>query len=278
MNAIQEKILDIYKLVGDLCDKHDIPFYAIGGTCIGAVRHKGFIPWDDDLDIAIPIQDFDRFWDVAEKELPEYLNIYTCKNKRKYRYIFGKIHNINTTFIEESEIGYPDAYKGIFVDIMPIASIPDNPTDKKAFHKKILLYSKMNYIRRYPYKGMDTIKKKIIWIMMRPLCLFTKFDFFSEKWLALLRKYPLGSSSLTGYTWWDTNFEKLTFPMEDFAESLELPFEDTIINCPIKYDDYLTRQFGDYMKLPPVDQREPHMVNVIDSNLSYEVYREKENI
>ncbi|NLL97419.1 MAG: LicD family protein, partial [Clostridiaceae bacterium] len=237
-----------------------------------------FIPWDDDLDIAIPIQDFDRFWGIAEKELPEFLKIYTCKNKRNYRYIFGKIHNINTTFIEESEVGYPDAYKGIFVDIMPIASVPDNPTEKKNFQKKISLYSKLNYIRRYPFKGMETFKKKIIWIMMRPFCLITNFDFFSEKWLNLLREYPLGSSSLTGYTWWASHFEKLTFPMEDFAGTLELSFEDTDIKCPVNYGDYLTRQFGDYMKLPPTDQRAPHMVNLIDTKESYELYVERKKL
>ena len=268
MNDIQEVILDIYRVVENLCTKHDIPFYAVGGTCIGAIRHHGFIPWDDDLDIAIPIQYYDQFWDIAEKELPHHLKVYTCENVRNYRYIFGKIHNRNTTFIEKSELGYHDAYKGVFIDIMPLSSIPDDEYKREKFYEKLLKYSQLNYIRRYPYRGMDTLKRKIAWIMMRPLCLVISSDYYSEKWLNMLRDNPLGSSSLTGYTW-STQVRRLTFPMIDFESTVNLPFEDTIIKCPVNYHDYLTIQFGDYMKLPPEDQRAPHHTETIDINKSY---------
>ena len=274
MNEIQSTILSIYKQVSAICDKHGIPFYAIGGTCIGAVRHKGFIPWDDDLDIAIPIQHFDRFWEVAEAELPEYLRIYTSENTRRYRYIFGKIHNIYTAFIEASEVEYPDAYKGIFVDIMPISSVPDDETARERFFRKIQMYSKLNYVRRFPYKGMGTAKKKIAWLLMRPLCVFTKPDHFSEKWLNMLRQVPFGNTKLTGYTWFD-QIRKLTFPMKDFQDFVEVPFEDTTIKCPADYHDYLTIQFGDYMELPPMDQRTAHHTDTIDINKSYLEYRKE---
>lgn len=276
MNDIQKTILDIYKEVYKLCSEHSIPFYAIGGTCIGAVRHKGFIPWDDDLDIAIPIQDYDRFWDIAEKELPQHLSIYTCNNKRNYRYIFGKIHNANTTFIEKSEIGYPDAYKGIFVDIMPISSIPEADDEREKFYKNILKFSKLNYIRRYPYEGMDTTKKKIMWLFMRPLCLITSFDHYSKKWLEMLRSHPLGSTNLTGYTW-STQIRKLTFPMNDFETTVDLPFEDAIIKCPVDYHDYLTIQFGDFMKLPPENQRTQHHTEEISIIKSFKDFKKEQH-
>ena len=125
MNDTQKVILDIFACISNICNKNGIRYFASGGTCLGAVRHQGFIPWDDDLDIAIPIQDYDKIWKIAQKELPHHLKIYKEDDIRHYRYIFGKIHNENTTFIEKSEIKYPESYKGIFVDIMPISSIPD---------------------------------------------------------------------------------------------------------------------------------------------------------
>ena len=76
MTDVQEKILEIFKEIVKVCNKYDIPYYAIGGTCLGAVRHKGFIPWDDDMDIAIPIEDIDRFIKIAKKELQN-IYIYT---------------------------------------------------------------------------------------------------------------------------------------------------------------------------------------------------------
>ena len=276
MNEIQGIILEVYKTVCDLCKRHEIPFYAIGGTCIGAVRHKGFIPWDDDLDIAIPIQHYDRFWEIAERELPEHLKVYSCKNIRNYRYIFGKVHNYNTTFIEKSEVGYHDAYKGIFIDIMPISSIPDDNVKREKFYSNLIRFYKLNYIRRYPFSGMDSLKKKILWLLMRPVSLIVPPDYYSEKWLNMLRENPLGSSSLTGYTW-STQVRKLTFPMKDFEKTIEVPFEDTIIYCPVDYNDYLTIQFGDYMKLPPEDQRAPHHTETIDCNKSYINYYKGES-
>lgn len=274
MNDIQRTILDIFKQVALICERHDIPYYAIGGTCIGAVRHTGFIPWDDDLDIAIPIQHFDRFWEVAAQELPNPLQIYTSRTVKHYRYIFGKVHNAATTFIEESELAYSDAYKGIFVDIMPISSVPDDEAERSRFYKGILRCARLNYIRRYPLKGMDTVKKKLMWLLMRPMCLFTTPDYYSQKWLDILRRVPFGSTALTGYTW-SLRIEQLTFPMEDFQNSVELPFEDTTMKCPAGYHDYLTAQFGDYRKLPPEDQRRPHFTETVDVNTPYAAYRRK---
>lgn len=272
MNDVQKVILDIYKQVKIICEKHNIKYFAIGGTCLGAVRHHGFIPWDDDLDIAIPIQYFDMFWEIAEKELPSYLKTYTCYNKRHYRYIFGKIFNANTAFIEKAELGYEDAYKGIFVDVMPISSIPDTDKKRMSFYRHVFWYSKLNYIRRYPFKEMDNLKNRILWLLTKPLFLFAHVNFFSERWLNMLRKNTFGSSSLTGYTW-SSRVKKFTFPMKFFKSVDVLPFENTTIDCPVCYNDYLTMQFGDYMKYPPEDQRLPHYTEIVDVNKSYKCYK-----
>ena len=106
MNSLQNEILNIFKSIKEIFERNGIDYFAIGGTCIGAVRHNGFIPWDDDLDIAVPIEQFDNMLNVLKKELPSELALYTCHNRKHYRYIFVKVINTKTTFIEKSEAGF----------------------------------------------------------------------------------------------------------------------------------------------------------------------------
>lgn len=275
MNEIQESILDIYKQIKQICDKNNLPFYAIGGTCIGAVRHKGFIPWDDDMDIAVPIECWDEFWNCMKRELPSNYEIYTCNKIKHYRYIFNKIHNAKTTFIEEAEVGYPDAYKGIYVDVMPIAGMPAEQELRAKFINKIQMYAKLNFVRRYPFREMKTPKSRFAWILLHLLSPFLSYHYFSDKWLEMLKRYPLKKARYTGYTWWDSITNKLCFPIEYFETTIELPFEDSTISCPVQSKDYLSSQFGNYMELPPENQRLDHHQVCVSTNKSYKEYKKE---
>lgn len=271
MNDLQNAILDIFKNIKDICDKNGIMYFAIGGTCIGAVRHKGFIPWDDDLDIAIPIEEFTRFFEIAKKELrPEY-EIYTCNDVKHYGYVFNKIHNAETTFIENSQISYKDAYKGVYVDIMPISGMPDNISERKKFCKKIRLYSRLNKKMRFPH-APQKLRGICISIPLRIISFFVKYNYFSDKIYALLKKYPFKSSNFTGYVW-SMKVSSLTFPSEYFKETVDMPFEDTFIKCPKMYHEYLTEQFGDYMKIPDQSKQQKHS-GIVDLKNSYQTYKQ----
>lgn len=111
MTDTQKVILSIFKEIKQICERHNIKYYAIGGTCIGAVRHKGFIPWDDDIDIAIPIEQYFIFLDYARKELPDYLYVLSPKDTVHYPNGFSKICDNRTMFIMRSSLKYPDSYK-----------------------------------------------------------------------------------------------------------------------------------------------------------------------
>lgn len=276
MNNLQQRILDIYKEISVLCNANDIPYFAIGGTCLGAVRHKGFIPWDDDLDIAIPIEDFDRFGELVKKHMPGYLQIYTCKKVKRYRYIFDKLIDIRTTFIESAELDYPDAYKGVFVDIMPISGIPEPGIKRNLFYKKLYLYTLLNVKMRLPSE-YGTIKGYIASKIIRLVSKVLPSTYFSDKMMALLKKYPFKTSQYTGYVWSVAHVCKLTFPIEYFADTVELPFEDTTIKCPIGYKQYLTHQFGDYMELPPEEEREHHN-GIINLDRPYSDYQADQSL
>lgn len=277
MTDLQKYILSIYKEVKKICEKHNINYFAIGGTCIGAVRHNGFIPWDDDLDIAIPIEEIDKFIKIAEQELPKHLEIFPNKDSSVYILPFFKIVDNRTTFIEEYEKSNVERYKGVFIDIMPISGIPINSKCKinKIFLYKRKIYVRCNRIKRTIISEQLTLKRKIIKILLNGLDMFFSNDYFFQKYMELLKKYPLRLSDETGYVWSD-NISWLHFPSEYFLDSVNLKFEDTVMSCPIGYHEYLTKQFGNYMQIPPVHKRQTHS-GFIDLKCSYKEYQKYPN-
>ena len=271
MNEVQYVILDIFKNVKYLCDLYNIPYYAIGGTCLGAARHKGFIPWDDDIDIAIPINYKSEFEKICNEHLPENLKLYSYKDCVDNLHIFSKVINVNTAFIEESEFNYPERYKGIFIDVMWISSVPSSKVSQTIFKHKIIILSILNYVRKNDIKELPTKKHKFIKMFLNIFNPKLHTNYFTEKWIKLISKYPLGSTEYTGYVW-NQKIKKFIFPMTYFDGTEELPFEDTFIKCPVKWHEYLTSQFGDYMKCPEENNRVSDHSGIIDIHRSYKEY------
>lgn len=253
MTELQFRILEIYDEIRKVCLDNEISFFAIGGTCIGALRHKGFIPWDDDLDIAIPIEDFDRFILAAKKALPEYLEIQTGNNIEHTKNFFIKVVDKRSTFIQTHELPYPDAYKGLFVDIMPISGIPKTRWKRDLFYKKDKILFMLNEMRRFP--ATESVgAKRIIRRMVFGLIKRLPYDYFYNKYMKMIKKNPFNHSALTGYVW-SLRAKKLTFPTELFRAIQNYDFEHTVMPCPIRSDKYLSMQFGDYMKFPPIQEQ-----------------------
>lgn len=278
MNDVQRVILNLFKEFDRICTQYNIPYYAIGGTCIGAIRHKGFIPWDDDMDVAIPIEFFGKFISVAKEELPPYYKIFSSSDIQHYRYLFIKLIDTRTTFIEELEYEYKDSYKGIFLDIMPISGIPNNPINKRMFIVKQHYYYLMNNTVRYPidYIFKGNTNKKAIWKCVYLFSKITgpqKFNYYTDKWMTYLKKYPFYNSKTTGYVW-SSRLSKLIFRTDDFGKPIRVAFEDCSIYCPSNYDNYLKTQFGDYMKLPPEEKQVCAHPGIVDTKTSYMNYIE----
>jgi lipopolysaccharide cholinephosphotransferase len=273
MTEIQKVIYNIYLEVAKILKGNNIDYYANGGTCLGAVRHNGFIPWDDDLDIAVPIEQFDYMIDVLNEELPSYYSVRFIEHNDHYGNIFVKVIDERTTCIERVEYKYPDAFKGVFIDIMPLSGMPDNDIKRHFFCRMINVLRILNDIRRFDIDAMDLEWKRKLHPIIRRFDKQIPASYFANKWYELLKKYPFEVCNYTGYVWW-YDVLRLVYRKEVFGQPTPYPFEDTIMYCPQDADALLKQQFGDYMKLPPVEKRIPLHRGVLDLDHSYHDYQE----
>ncbi len=263
-----KKELDIIKAFVSLCEKHHLRYYISGGTGLGAIRHKGFIPWDDDVDINMPRVDYEKFLEVGQKELPSKYFVQTYMSDPDFREPFAKIRDSETTFIEtydqKLEINH-----GIWIDIFPIDGVPTS----KAKFKSILRFKKI--VRGYVGKDYypRTFQRKVA----ARLCQLILFTRSTQKALIRLdkkcKKYPFDESENTivySGTWGSREIHK----RETYGEGTNATFEGLTLKVPADYDTYFTELYGNYMELPPVEQRVGrHLCSVCDLDKSYKEYR-----
>lgn len=277
MTEVQEKELEVLKEVIKIIEKHNLRYFAVGGTCLGAVRHHGFIPWDDDIDIAMPREDYELFRKKLYKELPINLKKLDYDNSERNKFLFVKIHDSATTFVENYAKDSPDRYTGAFIDIMVLDGLPLKNAQRAVRSSQMLL--KWNgKIRKAPigyhkHKPLKAIIKNIV-------SRFLGYNYFSTRWCAVLRKYPFDNSEKVYLSCRNKKYAlahgyKVVFPYRYFADYATVSFEDITIRVPIKYDDYLTDDFGNYMQLPPEEKRNSgHDVFICDMNTPCAHYAE----
>lgn len=282
---IQKKEKEILASFQTICKKYGLGYFAIGGTCIGAVRHKGFIPWDDDIDVAMPYEDYRKFLKVAEKELPDNLKIISDKNCRHFLANFFKIHDISTTFIEAGNEAFTDRYCGIFVDVFPVFYLPDN-----VFLRNMLLYfieftNKLSIHARYPDSYFSSRVSKMMHKVLKPVVFGKTFNYYSILQEKILSKYDHKECRYLVFPWrgrpkkgLDFTYKEVFFAA-DFAETIDVSFDEVTISIPVGYDRYLKMDFGNYMELPPEEKRVGvHANSIVSTKISYiELQKEKEN-
>ena len=271
MNSQQKTIYGIFLKVADILKNNDIDYYANGGTCLGAIRHNGFIPWDDDIDITIKIEDYLKAIEILRRELPNEYSVRFFDSNNHYANVFFKVIDERTTCIEEVDYKYKDAYKGCFIDVMPISGMPDNFLKRFLFCKKINVYRILSEMRIYGTDALDLKWKKVLYPVLKPAFHFVPPNYYCRKWLEMLKKYPFEKCNYTGYVWW-FDVARLVYKKEVFGTPTPIKFEGTEMYCPEKWDDLLKQQFGDYMTLPPEDKRQPMHVGTLDLEHSYHEY------
>ncbi|AVK60723.1 hypothetical protein C5Z25_02715 [Lactobacillus sp. CBA3605] len=275
MTKTQSYILNIYKEVAKLCEKNNLRYFVIGGSCLGAARHQGFIPWDDDMDIAMPVEDFLILEKIVAKHLPDYLTVMSPADSDHDYLRFLKVMDNRTTMTEKTFLNWEDTFEGVWLDIMPLAGVPDEGVGRKRYLRQLKKYARYNYKIRTHMLMQNSIGGKVLWLGVQMLKTFIPNNYFWNKWLAYIATYSFNDSNFTGYVWSD-KIERLIFPIEWFSSYVKVEFEDTTVRMPIGWDNMLTQMFGDYMKLPSKkEQRSLHEVNqgINDLEHSYKYYQ-----
>ena len=196
MNNIQQKLIEIAKEYRKVCEKLNLRYFALGGTALGAMRHNGFIPWDDDIDFCMPREDYDRFVKEGQKLLPGHLFIQTHQTDKNYIAPYGKVRDSNTTAIENATKDVKMNH-GLWIDIFPLDGLPKSPRKRKfyAFLDNGLLrriYSSSHY---YSKRFRSKIANFLVKILFPSKRLALKHS------IKLSTKYSFDDSELFWWNW-----------------------------------------------------------------------------
>ena len=253
----QMLMVEILEDVHNLCEKHGLKYFLDGGTLIGAVRHKGFIPWDDDIDIGMPREDYEKFIEIAKKELPDNLFLQTFETDKYYDVYPGpcKIRYNGTLFFEEGTKENLRMHNGVYIDIFPYDNLPKFKVIYKI--QRTLSYNILKSFKRMrDIPDTLNLKNKITFSFYK---IITKM-FPSErrrKFFDYLIKWNDPDSEYMGYGV-DTFWSEYVYKKSDYFDLVKLNFEGREFYAPKNYDSILTQLYGDYMIMPKEEDRVWH--------------------
>lgn len=267
LKRLQDLELEMMLKIDEICKRHDLTYYLMGGTLIGAVRHQGFIPWDDDIDLGMPRPDYEKFLQVAPKELGEEFGILTPYDTEGYPFTFAKVIN------KKMKILYKNNEKlkkwNIWVDIFPLDSMPKN-TLSFNIRKYLLLYRRCMVMLSALEDVINMDKENRPFYEKMMIGLGKKFHLSSVldtkkqilKFDKSLKKYPFEKGPYMVNAMGLYKF-KTVFLREVYGEPTYLSFEGHMLRVPEQYDYFLRRLYGDYMQVPPEDKRDHHKIEFI---------------
>ena len=267
VKEVQGKILEVMKYIDALCRKHGIIYYIMGGTALGAVRHGGFIPWDDDLDIFMTPSEYEKFKKVFESENSSLFVLQEWRTTPDYLE-YAKVRMNGTTFIEEAFKDRKDLHQGIYVDIMILHKVPENKFIQK------LVYYESKFVTLYAlsqrnWKPKSTSQKLVLNSLKFMPCKLMAKCFYRR-----IYKYDDMKTNFK-YCYWITpaKFRSGLFDSSFFSDPVDIPFEDTVLQGSKKIKEYLEYRYGDYMKLPSKEAQQAAVhAMLFDVNRDYKEY------
>ena len=259
LKKLHELELKIALELKRICDKHQIKYFLIAGTMLGAVRHGGFIPWDDDMDIGMLREDYEKFIRVCKAELPEEYFLQTWDTDLEYPFSYAKIR-INYTEIIEKFSQYSNAHTGIFIDIFPFDNVPEKMIDKKIQGKKVYFLRRLLWIKKgYGKEYFTSTSDKLMYGILRFISKLVSFKYLKDKLQKTLTKYNKGISEFV-FTDGAYGYEKEAIKRKWVTNLSTIKFENEEFLAIKEYEDYLSYFYGDYMILPPENKRGGHQI------------------
>ena len=245
LRALQMMEFEMLLEVDRICNKHNLRYYLIGGTALGAVRYGGFIPWDDDIDVAMPRHDYEQFLKICSQELPENYCLQTFKSQPHFPLPFAKVTRDDTTFIEAS-LQKLKIHHGIFVDVFPLDGVP----------RSVVLRAVQDVLVKIAAHIPIGVSKRL-----------TFFRCFSIDWI-------ISRASLDKSESWAYRFggPREIMDRNVWGNPKLIEFEGHSFPVPQRCDAYLANLYGNYMEPPPVEQRNGHSPVVVDLHRSYVEY------
>lgn len=273
LKRLQEIETDMLKAVTDLCDSYGLTYYLYCGTLLGAVRHKGFIPWDDDVDIAMPLKDYRKFLKLGDK-LPKPYILQYPGSIRGYYDNWAKVYVDGTTYMDQRLVGIGKTefrmHQGIWMDIYPMIGSARSKVGQKIQRK--LLYAAQGLRTTEIHRAMGDLNKKRYRIAG-----ILPYEVRKSISLLCIRAAMLDPDrcEMTGTI--DLAPFKGKYNYDDWKALKKATFGEYEFMIPRRYDKVLTTMYGDYMKIPPEENRKVHFSGldmIIDTDRDYREYQE----
>lgn len=253
-NEVRNIQIDILKMFSKYCGLHDLNYCLYYGTLIGAVRHKGYIPWDDDIDIAMPRPDYEKLIQNFNGFHEDY-EVFENRIQENYALPFAKISNKKTKIIELSDINFNNL--GVNIDVFPLDGLPESQKIKKSLLRRIKILRTIYTIKSVKYNDLRSLYKNVILQIGKIIFYFYKPKKITTSIINEAISYDFENSSEVACLVWGDGIRGI-MEKSYFDKCVKLEFEGEFYNAPFEYDKILRQIYGDYMQLPPIDKQKSH--------------------
>ena len=237
-----------------ICDKHNIHYTPIGGTLLGTVRHKGFIPWDDDIDVGMLREEYNKFLEVAKDELRPEFFLQTYETDPNYPKAIARLCVNETEYMFQGDKD-ADIHHGVFTDIFPYDNSPDNKLSQ-IYHKYMIKWLHYATYHKYsPFAKPTSIKGRIFSFVVSLPFIFNNKKTVRIIWDNIMQKYNSMPTKHVVRTGSGYPYEKVKVKRVLMEEFVEMEFEGFKISVLKGYHEHLSDNYGDYMELPPIEKR-----------------------
>jgi len=264
--------LNVLKKIIEICERHNLTYFALGGTLLGAIRHNGFIPWDDDIDIGMPRPDYEKFLRIAPLELKDpYMVTGIQYDNAEYYYYYARVIDKNIKLVRRASM--KSVTINAWVDVFPLDGVPEESKAFDKWYKKVKSLNRLFKFSQFEYffqffdlKGINL--KRYFMAGLKQIVKFTKlYRLVNTKkmWKKLdnqLKKWDYNNSSrlFNVCGCWGV---KEMFPKEYYGKGNLYEFEDIMIRGPVYYHEVLTQMYGDYMTPPKDADKEHHYIEIV---------------